>query len=72
MMRSSNQLFNAVTGWLKDKGVTQNIIGPVNFSTNEPCGLLVEGFDSPPVLMDTYNPSYYIDLVEKQGYTKTN
>jgi hypothetical protein len=66
----ATELFNTVSTWLKEKGVTQNIIGPVNFSTNEPCGLLVEGFDSSPVLMDTYNKPYYIDLVEKQGFTK--
>jgi hypothetical protein len=45
------ELFNTVKNWLKEKGVTQKIIGPVNFSTNEPCGLLIEGFDSSPVLM---------------------
>lgn len=39
-------LFKVAADWLKERGVTQNIIGPVNFSTNEPCGLLVEGFDS--------------------------
>ena len=66
----ATQLFNAVTTWLKEKGVTQNIIGPVNFSTNEPCGLLVEGFDSPPVLMQTYNKPYYMALLDKQGFTK--
>jgi len=66
----ATELFNTVANWLKEKGVTQNVIGPVNFSTNEPCGLLVEGFDSSPVLMDTYNPPYYIDLIEKQGFTK--
>jgi len=64
------ELFNTVKNWLKEKGVTQKIIGPVNFSTNEPCGLLVEGFDSSPVLMDTYNAPYYINLVENQGYQK--
>jgi GNAT superfamily N-acetyltransferase len=63
-------LFDAVTHWLKEKGVTQNIIGPVNFSTNEPCGLLIKGFDSSPVLMNTYNFPYYKDLIESQGYTK--
>jgi len=63
-------LFDTVNGWLKDKGVSQKIIGPVNFSTNEACGILVEGFDSPPVLMMTYNRPYYIDLIEKQGYHK--
>ena len=63
-------LFNAVANWLKEKGVTQNFIGPVNFSTNETCGLLVEGFDSSPVLMQTYNAQYYIHLLEAYGFTK--
>lgn len=63
-------LFDTVSKWLKDKGVDQKIIGPVNFSTNEACGVLVEGYDSSPVLMQTYNAPYYINLIEKQGYTK--
>jgi GNAT superfamily N-acetyltransferase len=63
-------LFTKATEWLKEKGVTQKIIGPVNFSTNEPCGLLVQGFDSPPVLMQTYNKPYYMDLIDKQGFEK--
>jgi GNAT superfamily N-acetyltransferase len=63
-------LFDTVTGWLKDQGVTQKIIGPVNFSTNEACGVLIEGFDTPPVLMMTYNRPDYIKLIEKQGYHK--
>lgn len=63
-------LFDTVTKWLKEKGVDQKIVGPVNFSTNEACGVLIEGFDSPPVLMMTYNRPYYIDLIERQGYQK--
>jgi GNAT superfamily N-acetyltransferase len=62
-------LFVAAEEWLKDKKINR-IIGPVNFSTNETCGLLVEGFTSPPYAMMTYNAPYYLDLVEKQGYHK--
>ena len=42
----------------------------VNFSTNEASGLLVEGFDSPPMLMMTYNAPYYANLIEKAGFAK--
>ena len=35
-------------------------------------GLLIEGFDSPPVLMDSYNPPYYRDLLERWGLAKGN
>jgi GNAT superfamily N-acetyltransferase len=67
---TAKALFDTITQWLKDRGVTQKVIGPVNFSTNEACGLLIQGFDSPPTLMMTYNSPYYIDLVEQQGYQK--
>jgi GNAT superfamily N-acetyltransferase len=62
----SNALLNAATSWLKAHGL-KTIIGPVNFSTNETCGLLIEGFDSAPVIMMTYNRPYYIDLLESAG-----
>jgi len=46
------------------------IRGPVNLSMNDECGFLVEGFDSPPVFMRTYNPDYYLDFMEKFGLIK--
>jgi GNAT superfamily N-acetyltransferase len=66
---TADMLFATADKWLKEKGA-KTMIGPVNFSTNEACGLLIEGFDSPPVLMMTYNAPYYIDLIEKAGFTK--
>ncbi|ANI90475.1 hypothetical protein A9P82_14980 [Arachidicoccus ginsenosidimutans] len=63
-------LFDEAAKWLKDKGVTGKIIGPVNPSTNEPCGLQTEGFDSPSKIMMTYNAPYYQHLVEENGFTK--
>lgn len=56
---TANLLFETAHSWLKEKGATDKFIGPVNFSTNEACGLLVEGFDTPPMLMYTYNYPYY-------------
>ncbi len=44
--------------------------GPMNFSTNEECGLMVRGFDSPPLIMMTYNPPWYADMIEGTGYRK--
>ena len=65
----ADMLFEAVYRWLLEKKVN-NIIGPVNFSTNETCGLLVEGFTTPPYAMMTYNAPYYLQLIEKAGYKK--
>jgi hypothetical protein len=45
--------------------------GPMNFSTNEECGFLLEGFNSPPMLMTPYNPAYYNDLMKRYGMTKS-
>jgi len=55
--------------WLKEKGF-ERVLGPVNPSTNETCGVLIEGFDSAPVVMMTYNAPYYIDFLEKYGFQK--
>ncbi|MEO5889534.1 MAG: hypothetical protein ABIQ31_04735 [Ferruginibacter sp.] len=66
----SKKLLNEVEKWLITKGATK-MIGPVNPSTNETAGLLIEGFDSPPVTLMTYNKPYYLDLLTAYGFTKS-
>ncbi len=44
--------------------------GPASFSLNEEAGLLVNGFDGPPMVMMTYNPEWYATLVESYGFSK--
>ena len=63
-------MFEAVFTWAKLKKV-QRVLGPMNPTSNDECGLLVEGFDSSPVCMMTYNPPYYVDLVLGEGFQKT-
>ncbi len=65
----SKLLLDAAQNWLKENGQT-SIMGPVNFSTNDICGLLVTGFDGPPVAMMPYNAPYYLSLLEDFGFTK--
>lgn len=62
-------LLQAVEAWAAERGVDA-VRGPANPSTNYECGLLVEGFDQPPVLMMTYNPDWYADLIEGADYAK--
>lgn len=64
----ANELFRHAETWLRDRGRTA-VRGPVNPSMNDECGLLVEG-DGPPVLLMTYNPPYYAELIERAGYGK--
>lgn len=66
----ADALFDAAAEWLAKRGL-EVMRGPASFSTNEECGLLVEGFDTPPTLMNPHNPSYYVDLVECAGFTKS-
>jgi GNAT superfamily N-acetyltransferase len=63
-------LLNTVSEELRRAGL-KLMRGPMNFSTNEECGFLVEGFESPPMLMTPYNPSYYGGLVEACGMRKS-
>ncbi|MEX2120469.1 MAG: GNAT family N-acetyltransferase [Pirellulales bacterium] len=67
----SNALFDTARQWLAERDM-QQIRGPANPSMNYECGLLVEGFDSPPMFMMTYNPPYYVRLVEEYGFRKTH
>jgi hypothetical protein len=54
-LRTSRGLFAAVQEWARQQGA-RRLLGPMNPTTNDECGLLVDGFDSPPQLMMTYNP----------------
>lgn len=65
----ANKLFDEAKVWLIERGLS-SMQGPVNPSTNYEAGLLVEGFDDPPKIMMTYNPEYYINLVEGFGLKK--
>jgi len=63
-------LFGAVVAWLRAKG-RDEVMGPIDYSTNYVCGLLVEGFEFPPTLLTAHNPPYYAALLEGLGLTKT-
>jgi len=62
-------LLDTAEKWVRQRGM-QRLRGPFNLSTNEECGLLVEGFDTDPRLMMTHNPKWLGGLVEAAGYAK--
>lgn len=62
-------LLSRVADWLKKHGM-EKMAGPMNPSTNDECGLLVEGFDATPCLMMPFNPRYYPSLMEDFGLSK--
>jgi GNAT superfamily N-acetyltransferase len=64
---AAQMLFKTAEAWAKERGHTA-LRGPAQYSTNEECGLLVDGFDDRPRILMTYNPRYYVDFIEKLGY----
>ncbi len=62
-------LIDAAQSWLKERGMTR-IVGPLSFSINEEAGLLVNGFDTPPVLMMPYGRPDYQTSIEALGFAK--
>jgi GNAT superfamily N-acetyltransferase len=65
----ANALFEAAAGWLRRKG-RDEIMGPIDYSTNYVCGLLIDGFQHPPMLLTSHNPPYYGALIERWGFGK--
>ncbi len=62
-------LLNAACSWLQQQGMTR-VRGPIDLSTHNNCLFLVDGFDSPPMIMMPYNPPYYPQFVEQDGWQK--
>lgn len=62
-------LFDAATSWARDRGMSR-IIGPMNPSADQILGVLIDSFDTPPIVQMGYNPSYYPVLYEACGFAK--
>ncbi len=66
---AARALLQAAADWLLDRGRT-HVMGPVDYSINYPCGLLVDGFDTPPRFMMNHHRPYYAGLLESWGLKK--
>jgi GNAT superfamily N-acetyltransferase len=65
----ASALFHTVFNWAHARRLPR-VLGPMNPSSNDECGLLVQGHGRPPVFMMPYNPPYYADRVEAAGFRK--
>ncbi len=63
-------LLSAAQSWLTEQGA-KKIIGPCNWTVNEETGLLVDGFDTPPVVLMPYGRPYYAEMMEQAGFEKS-
>jgi GNAT superfamily N-acetyltransferase len=62
-------LLSTARDWARQQGMAA-LRGPLSFSQNDECGLLVDGLDGPPMVMMPYNPRYYIEFLERFGLVK--
>lgn len=65
----ASALLDAGADWLRGKG-RDEIMGPIDYSTNYLCSLLIEGFQFPPTVWTPHNPPYYRALIESWGCEK--
>jgi GNAT superfamily N-acetyltransferase len=63
-------LVEAATGWVRERG-RERMLGPMDFTTNDECGLLIEGYDRDPMILQPWHPPYYRELIEGLGMSKT-
>ncbi|MFW6457661.1 MAG: N-acetyltransferase, partial [Planctomycetota bacterium] len=68
-MKVARTLFEKAESWLIEHNM-ELVRGPFNFSTNEECGLLVDGYDSPPAIMMPHGKRYYPRMLRRLGYGK--
>jgi GNAT superfamily N-acetyltransferase len=63
-------LLDAAEGWLREKG-RDRMVGPLSFTTNDQdAGVLVAGYDRPPLILNQWTPPSYPGLLEGAGLTK--
>jgi GNAT superfamily N-acetyltransferase len=67
---TATALVEAATGWLRARG-RERMLGPMDFTTNDECGLLIEGYDLHPMVLEPWHPPYYRELLEPLGMTKS-
>ncbi|HEV7615313.1 MAG TPA: hypothetical protein VGO36_03700 [Solirubrobacterales bacterium] len=63
-------LLEAATEWAAAKG-RERMLGPMDFTTNEEIGILIDGFDRRPMILEPWHPPYYQRLIEAEGFAKT-
>jgi GNAT superfamily N-acetyltransferase len=65
----ASALLGAATEWARSKGRSR-ILGPMDFTTNDEIGILIEGFERRPMILEPWHPPDYRELVEGEGFEK--
>lgn len=62
-------LLRAAEEWLRERG-RERVLGPMDFTTNDEVGLLIEGYELRPMILQNWHPPHYRELIEGLGYGK--
>jgi GNAT superfamily N-acetyltransferase len=62
-------LLGAATEWARGKG-RGRLLGPMDFTTNDEIGILIDGFDRRPMILEPWHPPHYRELIEAEGFDK--
>ena len=62
-------LLDAATEWARGKG-RGRILGPMDFTTNDEIGILIEGYERRPMILEPWHPPHYRELIEAEGFEK--
>jgi GNAT superfamily N-acetyltransferase len=62
-------LFDAAAEWARERG-RERLLGPMDFTTNDEIGILIEGFERRPMILEPWHPPYYQRLIEAEGFGK--
>jgi hypothetical protein len=65
----ASALIDAASRWLRERE-RERLLGPMDFTTNDECGLLVDGHDLAPMILEPWQPPHYQRLLEGQGLGK--
>jgi len=68
--QAARALFDAAAEWLVERR-RDRMLGPMDFTTNDECGLLIEGYDLRPMILQPWHPPYYRELIEQAGFSKS-
>jgi len=67
---TARALVDTAEAWLRERG-RDRMVGPMDFTTNDECGLLIEGHERPPIILCPWQHPYYQRLLEEAcGLTK--
>jgi GNAT superfamily N-acetyltransferase len=66
---AAGALLGAAESWLRERG-RDRMVGPMDFTTNDECGVLVDGYDKLPTVLTNWHHRYYPSLLEGYGLTK--